>query len=198
MDKHTIISEHADFDERNTISSPTPTLPSIQAHAPCYIAPDIEDTSEDNALEAPMVLHPGGAPDPIGEQDSEPNTPIAAPQPLPDAPETPPPAPEPVQSPIGIGVHLPRRICQRPQEWWKLSPAQLVNNDSDDSDDEEADIAHCFTSNTAHPRSFKEAMKRADAAEWRQAAVDELAAHQTNRTWTLINRPKDRPVIGSK
>ena len=41
-------------------------------------------------------------------------------------------------------------------------------------------------------------MKREDAAEWRQAAVDELAAHQSNGTWTLVDRPKDRPVIGSK
>ena len=58
--KCTIISECADFDERNTISSPTPTLPSIQSHTPRYTAPDIEDTPEDNALEAPRVLHPGG------------------------------------------------------------------------------------------------------------------------------------------
>ena len=110
--KHTIISERADFDEYTPISLPTSTPPSIQAHAPCYTAPGIEDTPEDNTLEAPEVLHPGGAPDPVGEQDSEPNTSIAAPQPLPDPPETPPPAPQPVQSPIGIGVHLPRRIHQ--------------------------------------------------------------------------------------
>ena len=112
--KHTIISEHADFDERTPISSPTPTLPSIQAHAPHYIAPGIKDTLEDNALEAPGVLHSRGAPDPVGDQDSEPNTPIAVPRPLPDPPETPPPAPQPVQSPIGIGAHLPQRICQQP------------------------------------------------------------------------------------
>ena len=74
----------------------------------------------------------------------------------------------------------------------------MGDNDSDDSDDEEADIAHCFVTNTAHPWSFREAMKRDDAAEWRQAAVDELAAHQTNGTWTLVDRPKDQPVIGSK
>ena len=91
--KHTSISECADFDEHTPISLPTPTLPTIQAHAPRYTAPDIEDTPEDDTLEAPGVLHPGGAPDPVGEQDSEPNTPIAAPQPLPDPPETPPPAP---------------------------------------------------------------------------------------------------------
>ena len=110
--KCTIISEHTDFDERNTISLPTSTPPSIQAHAPHYTAPGIKDILEDNTLEAPGVLHPGRTPDPVGEQDSEPNTPIAAPQPLPDPPETPPPAPKPVQSPIGIGLCLPQRICQ--------------------------------------------------------------------------------------
>ena len=115
--KRTIISEHTDFDEHTTISLPTPTLSTIQAHAPHYTVPDIEDTLEDDTLEAPGVLHPGGAPDLVGKQDSEPNTPIAVPQPLPDAPETPPPTPEPVQSPIGIGACLPWRICQWPREW---------------------------------------------------------------------------------
>ena len=64
--KCTIISECVDFDKHNTISLPTPTLPSIEAHAPHYTAPGIEDTPEDNALEAPGVLYPGGAPDPVG------------------------------------------------------------------------------------------------------------------------------------
>ena len=74
----------------------------------------------------------------------------------------------------------------------------MVNNDSDNSNDEEADIAHYFTTNTAHPRSFSEAMKQDDAAEWRQAAVNELAVHQMNGIWTLVDQPKDRLVIGSK
>ena len=165
--KCTIISKHADFDEHTTISSPTHTPSNIQAHAPCYTAPNIEDIPEDDILEAPGVLHPGGAPDPVGDQDSESNTPLAMPQPLPDASETSPPASKPVHSPIGIDAHLPWRIHQWPQEWWKLSLAQLVNNDSDDSDDDEADIAHCFATNTAHPRSFRNAMKWDDAAEWR-------------------------------
>ena len=37
-----------------------------------------------------------------------------------------------------------------------------------------------------------------DASEWRQAALDKLAAHKSNGTWTLVPRPKDSPVIGSK
>ena len=53
------------------------------------------------------LCHPGGAPDPIGDQDSEPNAPLAVPQPLLDAPKIPPPAPKPVQSPIGISTCLP-------------------------------------------------------------------------------------------
>ena len=41
-------------------------------------------------------------------------------------------------------------------------------------------------------------MKQDDAAEWRQAAVNEPAVHQTNGIWTLVDQPKDRLVIGSK
>ena len=76
--KHTIISERTDFNEHTPISSPISTPPTIQAHASCYTAPGIEDTPEDDILEAPGVLHPGGAPDPIGKQDLKLNTPIAA------------------------------------------------------------------------------------------------------------------------
>ena len=88
-------------------------------------------------------------------------------------------------------MHLPQRICQQPQKWWKLSPAQLVDNDSDDSDNKEAGIAHCFATNTVHPRLFRDVMKWNDAAGWRQAALIELAAHQTNGIWTLVNQLKD-------
>ena len=77
--KHTIISECTDFDKCTTISLPTFILPHGQAPAPPYTAPDIEDVSKDNTLDAPGVLHPGGAPDPIGDQDSESNTPLAVP-----------------------------------------------------------------------------------------------------------------------
>ena len=77
--KCTIISECTDFNKHTTISSLTLTPPTIQAHAPHYIAPDIKDTPEDNVLEAPGILHPRGTPDPVGDQDSEPNTPIAVP-----------------------------------------------------------------------------------------------------------------------
>ena len=100
-------------------------------------------------------------------------------------------------SPIGISACLPQRTQQWSQEWWKLSPTQLVDN-SEDSNNEEADIAQCFGATTGYPRTFKEVMQCNDALEWRQAALDELAAHKSNRTWTLVPHPKDSPVIGSK
>ena len=37
-----------------------------------------------------------------------------------------------------------------------------------------------------------------NASEWRQAALDKLGAHKLNGTWTLVPRPKDSPIIGSK
>ena len=36
------------------------------------------------------------------------------------------------------------------------------------------------------PLTFAEALIRPDAEKWRQAALEELAAHQTNGTWTLV------------
>jgi hypothetical protein len=46
--------------------------------------------------------------------------------------------------------------------------------------------------------SFAEALRRPDTEQWHQAALEELAAHQSNGTWRLVERPKDRKVIGSR
>ncbi|KAI9573971.1 hypothetical protein HD554DRAFT_2166810 [Boletus coccyginus] len=88
---------------------------------------------------------------------------------------------------------------QRRRDWWKLSPAQLVD-DLDDSDNEEADTAQaeCLAVSSVHPRFFADAMHRNDALEWKAAALAELDAHKTNGTWILVPCPKNQPVIGSR
>ena len=48
------------------------------------------------------------------------------------------------------------------------------------------------------PLAFAEALTRPDAEKWRQAALEELAAHQSNHTWTLVPRPAGSKVIDSK
>ena len=45
------------------------------------------------------------------------------------------------------------------------------------------------------PLTFAEALTHPDAEKWRQAALEELAAHQTNGTWTLVPRPGGSKVI---
>ncbi|KAI9572443.1 hypothetical protein HD554DRAFT_1987787, partial [Boletus coccyginus] len=102
-------------------------------------------------------------------------------------------------SPIGIGARLPVRNRQRPRDWWKLSPAQLVD-DPDDSDNEEVDTAQaeCLAVSSVHPRFFVDAMHRNDTSEWKPAALAELDAHKTNGTWILVPCPKNRPVIGCR
>jgi len=87
------------------------------------------------------------------------------------------------------------RNRQKPREWWKLSPAQLDEpEEMEDSDDELA----MSTSLPDEPLTFAEALTRPDAEKWRQAALEELAAYQSNGTWTLVPRPAGSKVIGSK
>ena len=118
-----------------------------------------------------------------------------------DAPARPPSpvAPPRPPSPIGIGARLPRCTRSKPREWWKLSAAQL---DSDIDDDiEDADIAYEVTyssTSAAEPLSYSKALRRPDAEQWKQAALEELNAHSTNGTWELVPRPKGKKIIGSK
>ena len=101
-------------------------------------------------------------------------------------------------SPIGIGARLPRCTRTKPREWWKLSAAQL---DSDIDDDiEDADIAYevaYFSTSAAKPLSYSEALRRPNAKQWKQAALEELNAYSTNGTWELVPRPKGKKIIGS-
>lgn len=65
-------------------------------------------------------------------------------------------------------------------------------------DDEEEDADLALSTSTAEPRTYAESTRRPDAQHWHQAALDELAAHESNGTWSLVERPADRKVIGSK
>jgi len=85
-----------------------------------------------------------------------------------------------------------------------------VHDDSDDDADttedehDELDIigdngtqdAHAIdTGYASDPRSYKEAMLRSDAAEWAQAFAEEMAAHECNGMWELVECPPGvRPV----
>ncbi|KAG1831485.1 hypothetical protein EV424DRAFT_1534166 [Suillus variegatus] len=73
--------------------------------------------------------------------------------------------------------------CRPPHEWWKLSYAQL--DDEVDDNVEHADMGFevcCSVAASAEPKSFAEALHRPDVEQWHQAALEELAAHQSNGT----------------
>jgi len=59
------------------------------------------------------------------------------------------------------------------------------------------EVAYSSTS-AAEPLSYSEALRRPDAEQWKQAALEELNAHSTNGTWELVPRPKGKKIIGSK
>ena len=56
----------------------------------------------------------------------------------------------------------------------------------------------CSSVSMAEPLSYAKAMRRPDAEQWKQAALEELNAHSTNGTWKLVPRPTGKKVIGSK
>jgi hypothetical protein len=104
--KRTVISKHADFDERPpAVPAVTPTtVPAVP-----YTAPDLPgDVDEDEPLPAAEM------PPPQGDLDDE-DTEEPAPLPLPPTPPaTPLPAPARAPSPVGIGARMPARSCQPP------------------------------------------------------------------------------------
>jgi len=125
--KCTIISERADFDERPA-NSVVVDKPAAVANTPnaTYVPPDLSgNVNDDEPVVAPEMLPPQG--ELLDEDDDEP----APPAPVPAPSMTPPPR---VPSSIGIGARLPIRNGQKPRDWWKLSPAQLVD------EPEESDI----------------------------------------------------------
>jgi hypothetical protein len=120
------------------VATVTPTT----VHAVPYSAPGLlSDVDEDEPL--PTAEMPPAQGD-LDDKDAEEPAPLPLPATPPATLHT---APARASNPVGIGARMPGRNRQPPQEWWKLSPAQLVGN-LDDSDDQEADIAQCFAASS--------------------------------------------------
>ncbi|TIC28442.1 rve-domain-containing protein [Wallemia mellicola] len=54
---------------------------------------------------------------------------------------------------------------------------------------------------TGIPNTFKQAMTHPDAIKWRQGMEEEMATHDRNNTWTLIDLkdvPKNNNIVGSR
>ena len=63
--------------------------------------------------------------------------------------------------------------------------------------------AHAYLAETLRavndePLTYEEATTEPDAAHWMAAIAEELDSHAMHATWTLVERPRDRRVIGSK
>jgi hypothetical protein len=76
-----------------------------------------------------------------------------------------------------------------------------VLNQQQLTDIEDAEMGYeiaLSTVSNAEPLSYAEALRCPDAEQWKHAALEELNAHSTNGTWTLVPRPAGKKVIGSK
>jgi len=73
---------------------------------------------------------------------------------------------------------------------------------ADDDDRNELDVigdnGHLAGSVSSEPRSFREAMTREDAQRWVDAFAEEMAAHELNGTWELVECPPGVKPIGSR
>ncbi|KAH7905968.1 hypothetical protein BJ138DRAFT_1225749 [Hygrophoropsis aurantiaca] len=167
-------------------------------------------------LEAPVQPAPAAQdipaddPDAMDDPDAAANDPVPAPAPL-EVPVQPAVDPAPAEStvrppsPVGIGARLPARARQPPRDWWVLprAPRPVLANDDDEDNAEYAHLAFweedddefvLMVGSSGEPLTYAEALRRPDAEHWRQAALEELAAHKSNRTWRLVERPTDRNV----
>lgn len=50
----------------------------------------------------------------------------------------------------------------------------------------------------ADPISAEHALKSPEASEWRRAMREEIEALLINKTWTIVERPKEKNITGSK
>jgi hypothetical protein len=59
-------------------------------------------------------------------------------------------------------------------------------------------IAGADTSEPHEPRTYREAVGGGDAKLWEQSMEDEVNSLTQNKTWDLVDRPKDRAVLTGK
>jgi len=62
-----------------------------------------------------------------------------------------------------------------------------------------SETRHClYFSNINEPRTIDEALKTPEAVEWKQAADEEMQAHETMNTWKLVPLPQGRKPVDCK
>lgn len=60
------------------------------------------------------------------------------------------------------------------------------------------EVASSSVTEKTEPKNYKEAMKSEEAEQWKNAIEDEYQSLITNNTWTLVERPAERNIVGCK
>jgi len=94
-----------------------------------------------------------------------------------------------IEETMGIGSRLPTRERWPPSEWWKPWEPQQVSMEQ---------ITNNAQEQHGQPQSYVEACRCPDAQDWKKAAKDEMKNHAENNTWSLVPRPDNCNVIGSR
>ena len=80
--------------------------------------------------------------------------------------------------------------------------ADTSNSENEDNMlaiDKELEDAHVVGADPlADPRSYRKAMARSNAAQWAEAFMEEMAAHECNSTWELVDCPPGVHVVDNR
>jgi hypothetical protein len=75
-------------------------------------------------------------------------------------------------------------------------------NKEESQQDEKIESIVCYSSVAnllnESPSSYTQAMQRSDAGKWDEAAKSEIKSLESHGAWILVDRPKDKQVIGSR
>ena len=82
-------------------------------------------------------------------------------------------------------------VCLLFQQWRPWEPPQ-TNMEQEEVSANTAREPH------GELRNYAEALKRPDAQEWERAKREEMNNHTENKTWSLVTRPENCNVIGSR
>jgi hypothetical protein len=77
-----------------------------------------------------------------------------------------------------------------------LRRSTRVRNPPTRYDDYVSSVA--LVSNDGEPSCYQEAMKVSESVKWKEAMKEEMDALERNKTWDLVELPKDRKVVGCK
>ena len=106
--------------------------------------------------------------------------------------------------PVLPNVTRAGRIIRPPRNWWQVNAPQQQFQHVSGSEYSELPDARSDDNEMAllieedEPATFYKATKGPDSDQWRNAIDKELLALGKNETWTIVDKPSDRKIIGSK